>query len=108
MKTIRDAVAGLPANVQQHLINQFNRCGIPDVYDGDLDMYLLVIEQETQQAFDALLSSVDVLERLQAAILGLRPRRSATPVEPVVLQIRARRVFYLPATVEEARDLEPS
>ena len=108
MKTIHDAVADLPPEVRRHLINQFNRCEIADIYDGDLDKYLLVIEQETQQAYDTLTSAVDVLERLQAVILGLHPRRSPAPVEPVVLQIRARRVFYLPARVEELEGSGPT
>lgn len=101
--TIHTAIAHLPPRVQAHLLNQWARCEALDIYDGDLDKYLLVIEQEMQGAFDALLRTTSVLEVLQAAIKDLSPDRHGAPKAKVVLQVRERRVFCLPERIEEFR-----
>ena len=104
-RTINDALQGLPTSVQRHILALWTLCDTPDVYDGDLDKYMLVIEQETSLAFSTLTQTVDILDRLSAEIMKSRVRPIRHP--HVVLAIKARRVFLLPATIEEARELPP-
>ena len=105
--TIHTAIAHLPARVRTHLLDQWARCDMLDIYNGDLDKYLLVIEQEMQEAFDALLQTTSILEVLQSALNNLSPSRHGAPKERVILQVRERRVFYLPEHIEDARSLAP-
>lgn len=105
--TIHTAIAHLPPRVQAHLLNQWARCEALDIYNGDLDKYLLVIEQEMQGAFDTLLRTTSILEALQSALKGISPERHGTPKAKVILQVRERRVFYLPEHIEEFRGLDP-
>ncbi len=93
--------------MQAHLLDQWARCDTIDIYDGDLDKYLLVIEQEMQGAFDALLQTTSILEVLQSALNDLSPNRHGAPKAKVILQVRERRVFYLPEHIEDARGLAP-
>ncbi|RTL07737.1 hypothetical protein EKK58_00930 [Candidatus Dependentiae bacterium] len=107
-KTIHTAIAHLSPRLQAHLLDQWARCETVDIYDGDLDKYLTVIEQEMQAAFDALLQTAAILEAVQTTINGLTPERhGAAKPEKVVFQIRERRVFYLPENIEEFRGLTP-
>lgn len=105
--TIHTAIAHLPPRVQAHLLDQWARCEAIDIYNGDLDKYLLVIEQEMQGAFDALLQTTSILEVLQSALNDLSPNRQGAPKAKVILQVRERRVFYLPEHIEDFRGLDP-
>ena len=102
---IHAAVAGLPPSVQRHIVEQFELCETPDVYGGDLDKYLLVIAQKAEQTRQTLTGTVEVLERLGACIRSAKLREPVLVVE--TFQIKARRVFHLPANIENARHLPP-
>lgn len=101
-RTIHTAIAHLPASVQSHLLAQWNRCEALDIYDGDLNKYLLVIEQEMQRAFDTLAQTTIVLETLQEGINMISSGRGRAPHPKVTLQVSARRVFYLPEHIGES------
>lgn len=103
--TIHTAIAHLPPQIQKHLLAQWARCDALDVYEGDLDKYLLVIEQEMQGAFDALLQTTSILEALHSALNGIAPKRQGPPQAKVIIQMRERRVFYLPEHIEDFRGL---
>ena len=102
-KTIHTAIAHLPPSVQSHLLAQWSRCEALDIYDGDLDKYLLVIEQEMQGAFDALTQTASVLEVLQGGINMISSGRGRAPRPKVTVQVSARRVFYLPEHIGESQ-----
>lgn len=44
-KTVKDAVEKLPKDIADHIVRMFNGTNCLDLYEGDLKMYLTVIEQ---------------------------------------------------------------
>lgn len=103
-KTINDAIAHLPEDVQAHLLKQWNTCGYTDIYDGVLSKYLSIMEKEWE-------ASERTLYRLAMALnppIEVKPRVVTVQVsKPVALLTYERRVFYLPLRVEELRAEQP-
>jgi len=112
-RTIRDAVADLPQPVREHLLHIWRFCLFPDIYDGDLEKYLTVIEQEMKAALYAryaLNRSVPLLRRvielIQPAVEAVDPPPRIVTAEEVneqapyagsaIIFIQGRRVFCLP------------
>lgn len=53
-KTIKNAVEELPKNVADHIVRMFNIVGYIDCYEGDLEIYLKLIEQATKLQADRI------------------------------------------------------
>lgn len=97
--TIHDAVANLPESVRQYLLGQWEHYGCMDVYDGVLDKYLLVLQQEAERIEAALITAIGALTDINETIAALVPKTweaSAPAGSRILFQGEFRRVFYLP------------
>lgn len=68
-KTIKDAVEKLPKIVADHIVRMFNNTHTLDYYDGNLEMYLKLIEQDVSNTKRTVARMERILAEVRSHVL---------------------------------------